>query len=134
MEKRSRISKIEGALVIGFVGMVDFAQLIFTLLGIGVILNTGLTILLYPFLWLWLRLRGISLLSPRYLITFGGGFFIGILPLVSSLPELTLSVGVTVLMAWFDDATYNKERREGRERASPNKGKFPQGTGRAPIS
>lgn len=79
------------------------AALFFDLLSLIPFLN----VIVAPIAWitvtLWLYLEGVSPLSGRRLATIGVSFIVGLIPILSMLPEITLAVVAIILMVKLED-------------------------------
>jgi len=50
----------------------------------------------YLTFWLWFMLKGVRMMTPKRAAAMGTGFLISLIPLLNMLPEITISVVITI--------------------------------------
>ena len=84
-------------------GLMITVAVIFDILSLIPLLNILVDIIAWLIFGLWFTLRGISFLNPRRFATFAVSFIVGLIPILSILPELTLAIIATILMVKSED-------------------------------
>lgn len=109
-EKRKRIGNMQGALMIGVAGVIDFVQGLLTAGFIGVIVSTFISIFAWLTFYFWFKLNGINMLDSgvRKIITLLCGAFIEMLPVINVLPAWTISVVIMLFIVRSEDVIFNK--------------------------
>jgi len=98
-EKKEKIDNITVVLMLSVALFFDGFQALLTLLLIGPFVNWLISIFAWLTFFLWFLLKGVHFTNnPKKILTFMGGSFTEIIPLVSSLPIWTATVALTILM------------------------------------
>ena len=114
IEKRIRISKTLGVVMGGVAFGIDFVQGLLTTGFIGIAVNTFISIFAVLMFWFWFKLNGITFLESgaRMAITFFGGAFIELIPIINNFPAWTLSVVIMLFIVRAEDMVYNKTGKD----------------------
>ncbi len=116
MEKIDRIPKSTAALMVIMALFFDFLQMFLNFIFIGLILNpvlvTPMSALTF---FIWYKMRGVGLSdSPKRFVAYVASFLLELIPILNSLPGLTLSTLVMIIIV----------RAEDKEKNAKNKAKF----------
>ena len=106
-----RIGWIGSALMVGVAALVDGAQGLLTLLGIGIVLNIPISIVAWLTFYLWFKMKGVSfggsklgqsgspslVRNPLFIVAAALG--IELIPFVNALPAWTAAIITALLVA-----------------------------------
>jgi len=83
--------------MIGVALCFDIAVFLINLIPIlGQFIGIGIGFIAYLTFFLWFMLKGVRIMTPKRAITLGTGFLISLIPILNMLPELTISVALTI--------------------------------------
>ena len=108
---RTKISILQVSLLITVAGIVDLVQAGVNLLHfipvVGNALAAIITAFVTVFVWLvffvWLKMLGVSLISPKKALTFAGGGLFELIPALNALPGWTLAIVLTIIWEKKDE-------------------------------
>lgn len=63
---------------------------------IGQIISIGIGFIAYLTFWLWFTLKGVRMMTPKRAAAMGTGFLVSLIPILNMLPEITISVVITI--------------------------------------
>ena len=63
---------------------------------LGQIISIIIGFIAYMTFFLWFKLKGVDMMKPKRVATMGVGFFISLIPILNMLPEITISVIITI--------------------------------------
>ena len=93
-----QISSIWAFIMVGvalcFDAIVFFINLIPIL---GQIISPIIGFIAYMTFFLWFKLKGVDMMKFKRIATMGTGFLISIIPILNMLPEITISVVITIM-------------------------------------
>ncbi len=103
-EKKQRI-KLWMATIMAVVSLsIDAFNALLNLLGVGEILSSVISPVASFAFVVWFWILGVSFIkNPKKLVAMGGQAIIGLIPVINTLPELTLGVVVTILLTRSED-------------------------------
>lgn len=103
-ERRERISGAMGWCLIGTAAFIDLIEALLTVLIIGTVLNPIISVCADVIFLIWFWTLGVSFVKkPKNLAAMGIQAIIGFIPVLNTLPELTLGVFVLVKITQSED-------------------------------
>ena len=103
-EKKGRIKIWMGAAMIIVALSIDIFNAILNIAAIGEVLSSIISpIATFAFvIWFWML--GVSFMkNPKKLAAMGGQAIVGLIPIINTLPELTLGVLITIILTRSED-------------------------------
>ena len=103
-EKKERISKATGWCMVGTAAFIDLIEAILDLLAIGAVLNTIISVCADLGFMIWFWIKGVTFAKkPKNLAAMGIQAFVGLIPGLNILPELTVAVFILVKITQSED-------------------------------
>ena len=101
---KRRISNWMGAALIITAGSIDAFQALLNVLLIGEVLSTIISVCADVLFIIWLWVLGLGFVkNPKNLAAMGSQAIVGLIPVLNTLPELTLGIATIVFMAIAED-------------------------------
>lgn len=101
---KRKISNWMGAALIISAGSIDAFQALLNILIVGEVLSTIISICADVIFIIWFWMLGLSFVKkPKNLAAMGIQAFVGLIPVLNTLPELTLGVSIIVFMTMAED-------------------------------
>ncbi len=92
-----QISSIWATIMVGVALCFDIIVFLINLIPIlGQVVGMIIGFIAYLIFWLWFTLKGVSLMRPKRAAAMGTGFLISLIPILNMLPEITISVVITI--------------------------------------
>lgn len=92
-----RISKTTFWLMVGVAIFFDLIQIILTLLAVGIVADSLITVVAGLTFFLWFKLKGVQFNNSKKILTAGGSFLVEAIPVLNVIPTWTISVILTAL-------------------------------------
>lgn len=103
-EIKTTISNWMGVALIATAGCIDLFQALLNILIVGEVFSTIISVCADFVFIIWFWMLGISFTkNPKNLAAMGGQALIGLIPVINTLPELTLGVLAVVLITKAED-------------------------------
>lgn len=84
-------------------GLLIFVAIIFDLLSIIPFLNVITSFVAWLIFLVWFYILGVGFINPKRFATIAISFIIGVIPILSILPELTIAIIATIIMVKSED-------------------------------
>ncbi|HPN89632.1 MAG TPA: hypothetical protein PLK22_02395 [Candidatus Paceibacterota bacterium] len=106
MKLKLRINLITGTIMVLVALLYDGVQALIDFISVGTIgWLTNPLISFWSFLtfFFWFKLKGLSFMRPNKALTMGGSYFLEVVPLLNSLPTITLGVVIMLGITYAED-------------------------------
>ena len=103
-EKKQRISTWMGAALVITALSIDLFEGLLNVVGIGEVFSTIISVCADVLFIVWFWILGLGFVKNRKNLTaMGAQAIVGLIPILNTLPELTLGIGAIVFMTWAED-------------------------------
>lgn len=121
-EKPRRITNTTAALMLSFALLVDLIQALLTAAaGVGLVLNTLVSVFVGFCLWFWFKLHGVGFISdPKRFLTLMAQSLGEVIPAINNLPIFFAGALITIILTRIEDKTGIKIPTPSVKGATPN--------------